>query len=329
VGYDAYKQAMDCLKPGDVVILTTPPGFRWLHFKYAVEKKLNIFMEKPVTVDGPTSKKFLELNKAALAADLKIVVGLMSRHSVSLQELYKRVQDGQLGDIMYMRGYRMHGPAASFESTPKPANMSHLEYQIRRFHSFLWASGGAFNDFYIHHIDHLSWMKNSWPVKAHAVGGRHFKRNNERVEFVDQNFDSYSVEYTYADGSKLFFDGRCMHGARGVFQSFVHGTKGAAIAATADGGVLAVGFSDGRLTQSSGGFDIVLVKYDADFNRAWTQQFGSSDADGADEWAEGNLYLAVSGDTFIVSGLTLGAFGDDTPAGSTDVFLALISVSGE
>jgi enterochelin esterase-like enzyme len=105
--------------------------------------------------------------------------------------------------------------------------------------------------------------------------------------------------------------------------------KGAAIAATADGGVLAVGFSDGRLTQSSGGFDIVLVKYDAGFGRAWTQQFGSSDADGADEWAEGNLYLAVSADTFIVSGLTLGAFGGDTPAGSTDVFLALISVSGE
>ncbi len=250
VGYDAYKQAMDCLKPGDVVILTTPPGFRWLHFKYAVEKKLNIFMEKPVTVDGPTSKKFLELNKAALAADLKIVVGLMSRHSVSLQELHKRVQDGQLGDIMYMRGYRMHGPAASFESTPKPANMSHLEYQIRRFHSFLWASGGAFNDFYIHHIDHLSWMKNSWPVSAHAVGGRHFKRNNERVEFVDQNFDSYSVEYTYADGSKLFFDGRCMHGARGVFQSFVHGTKGAAIAArSGDCGGPAAIFSDQNMSE--------------------------------------------------------------------------------
>jgi enterochelin esterase-like enzyme len=105
--------------------------------------------------------------------------------------------------------------------------------------------------------------------------------------------------------------------------------KGAAIAVTDDGGVLAVGFSDGRLTESSGGFDVVLVKYDAAFNRVWAQQFGSSDADGADEWAEGNLYLAVNGETFIVSGLTLGAFGDETPAGSTDVFLALIDVSGE
>ena len=54
IGFDGYKKAMDCLKPGDVVILATPPAFRWVHFTYAIEKGLNIFMEKPVTVDGPT-----------------------------------------------------------------------------------------------------------------------------------------------------------------------------------------------------------------------------------------------------------------------------------
>ncbi len=56
VGFDAYKQAMDCLKPGDMAIFATPPAFRWVHFTYAIEKGLNVFMEKPVTVDGPTSK---------------------------------------------------------------------------------------------------------------------------------------------------------------------------------------------------------------------------------------------------------------------------------
>ena len=61
VGFDAYQKAMDCLKPGDVVILTTPPAFRWVHFTYAISKKLNVFMEKPVTVDGPTSKRMFKL----------------------------------------------------------------------------------------------------------------------------------------------------------------------------------------------------------------------------------------------------------------------------
>lgn len=60
IGFDAYKQAMDCLKPGDIAIFTTPLAFRWVHFKYAIEKRLNVFMEKPVTADGPTSRRMLE-----------------------------------------------------------------------------------------------------------------------------------------------------------------------------------------------------------------------------------------------------------------------------
>lgn len=234
VGFDAYKKAMDCLKPGDVAILTTPPAFRWVHFKYAIEKKLNVFMEKPVTVDGPTSKRMMALNEEAKKLDLKIGVGLMSRHAKHLQDLHKRIQDGEIGDIVMMRGYRMHGPAASFESTPKPADMSDLEYQIRRFHSFLWASGGCFNDFYIHIVDHLSWMKNALPVSAQALGGRHFRQNDEGLPFVDQNLDTYAVEYTYADGTKMFFDGRCMDNTMGRFSSFVHGTKGVGIASYAN-----------------------------------------------------------------------------------------------
>ena len=75
--------------------------------------------------------------------------------------------------------------------------MNELEYQIRRFHSFLWASGGCYSDFYIHNIDESCWMKNAWPVEAKASGGR-----NYRGDYVDQNFDTYSVEYTFADISK-------------------------------------------------------------------------------------------------------------------------------
>jgi len=231
LGYDGYKKAMDCLRPGDVVILTTPPGFRWVHYQYAIEKKLNVFMEKPILVDGPSSRKMLALNEQAKAAGLKVGVGLMSRHTIGMQQLAKRVQDGELGDIMLMRGYRMHGPAASSQSIAKPDGMTDLEYQIRRFHSFLWASGGCYSDFYIHHIDHLIWMKGALPVKAQGVGGRHYKVNREGKDFVDQNFDTYAVEYTFDDGTKFFFEGRCMEGAAGIYSSYVHGTKGLGVVA--------------------------------------------------------------------------------------------------
>ena len=110
VGFDAYQKAMDCLKPGDVAIFATPLAFRWVHFAYAIEKGLNVFMEKPVTVDGPTSRKMLKLAEEATAKNLKVGVGLMSRHSRALQQLAERIHDGEIGDLVLMRGYRMHGP---------------------------------------------------------------------------------------------------------------------------------------------------------------------------------------------------------------------------
>jgi predicted dehydrogenase len=229
VGFDGYKAVMDYLKPGDVVILTTPPAFRWVHFTYAISKGLNVFMEKPITVDGPSSKKMLKLGQESVAKNLKVGVGLMCRHSVARGELYKRIKDGQMGDILLLRGYRMHGPVGTCFSGPAPKGQSELEYQIRRFHSFLWASGGCYSDFYIHHIDECCWMKDGWPIKAAGYGGRHYRGDN-----VDQNFDSYTTEFTFIDGAKLYLEGRCMTGCHGEFASYAHGTKGAAVISEKD-----------------------------------------------------------------------------------------------
>ncbi|NQT04283.1 MAG: Gfo/Idh/MocA family oxidoreductase [Planctomycetes bacterium] len=229
VGFDAYKKAMDCLSPGDVAIFTTPPAFRWVHFTYAIKKGLNVFMEKPVTVDGPTSRRMFKLAKQATAKNLKVGVGLMSRHSRALQQLAKRIHDGEIGDIILQRAYRMHGPLGFFSSLPKPPGISDLMYQIQRFHSFIWASGGNFSDFNIHLIDHQCWMKNDWPVKAQALGGRHYRQSPEGIAYVDQNFDTYSVEYTYADGATFLLNGRCILGCKDIYASYAHGSKGMAI----------------------------------------------------------------------------------------------------
>src|SRR5207248_11326647 len=142
---------------------------------------------------------------------------------------------GEIGDVILMRGYRMHGPVGSAFSTKwtgKPE--SELLWQIQRFHSFLWASGGCFSDFYIHHIDHLCWMKNSWPVKAQALGGRHYRQSGSGGLHVDQNFDSYAVEYSFADGSKFMMDGRCINGCNDTYSSYAHGSKGMAIVSKAN-----------------------------------------------------------------------------------------------
>jgi predicted dehydrogenase len=223
-GFDAYKQAIDALKPGDVVIMATPPAFRWVQFQYAIEKGINVFMEKPVTVDGPTSKKMFELGKKSKEKNLKVGVGLMCRHCDARGELFNRVKDGIIGDITLLRAYRMAGPTGNMPVPKKPEGMNDLEWQIRRFHGFLWASGGAYSDFLIHNIDECCWIKDAWPVEAKSNGGRHYREG-----WVDQNFDSYSTEFTFADGTKLFLEGRTIPGCHNEFASYAHGTKGLAV----------------------------------------------------------------------------------------------------
>src|ERR1041384_3889898 len=99
ISFDGYKNAIDCLRPGDVAIFATPLAFRWVHFKYAIEKGVNVFMEKPVTADGPTSRRMLELNEEAKKKNLKVAVGLMCRHCKARGELFNRIQNGEIGEI--------------------------------------------------------------------------------------------------------------------------------------------------------------------------------------------------------------------------------------
>ncbi|MHB1423362.1 MAG: Gfo/Idh/MocA family protein [Gemmataceae bacterium] len=232
LGFDAYKHAMDCLNPGDVVILTTPPAFRWVHLTYAIQKGLNVFMEKPVTVDGPSTRKMLKLAEEAKAKNLKIGVGLMCRHCASRGELFQRIKDGQIGDLTLLRAYRVKDPEGNAYSGPRKDGMSELHYQIRRFHSFLWASGGCYSDFLIHNIDECCWMKDAWPIVAKAVGGRQYRNYTGSHGDIDQNFDHYAVEYTFADGTKLLLEGRNTPGCWHEFASYAHGTKGSAIIST-------------------------------------------------------------------------------------------------
>jgi hypothetical protein len=142
--------------------------------------------------------------------------------------MFQKIKDGMIGDLVLLRAYRQHNPVAFFTSRPKPPDISELLYQVQRFHSFLWASGGCYSDFYIHNIDECCWMKDAWPVVARASGGRHYHNHSGDID-IDQNFDVYSVEYTFADGAKLLLEGRCMNGCDQAFASFAHGTKGSAV----------------------------------------------------------------------------------------------------
>ncbi|SIO22513.1 Predicted dehydrogenase [Singulisphaera sp. GP187] len=227
IGFDAYKKAMECLEPGDVAIMATPPAFRWVQFTEAIARNLNVFMEKPVTVDGPSTRRMLALGEESVKKNLKVGVGLMCRHCAARTELFDRIKNGEIGDVLTLRAYRQTGPVGTAFTGPKPDDISELMYQIKRFHGFLWASGGCYSDFLIHNIDECCWMKDAWPVSAKGSGARTYREDN-----IDQNFDTYSVEYTFDDGTKFFLEGRNITGCHQEFASYAHGSKGSAVIST-------------------------------------------------------------------------------------------------
>ncbi len=221
IGFDAYQKAMDCLKPGDVAIFATPPAFRWVHFSYAIQKGLHVFMEKPLTADGPTSKRMFSLGREAQAKNLKVGVGLMSRHN----------RDGSwLGASTMARLARsfcngLPDARAGGDISARFRNRRVSPTCFTRCSASTVSSGlaAAASTTSIHLIDQLGWMKNEWPVKAQALGGRHYRSNPEGIMYVDQNFDTYSVEYTYSDGAKFFFDGRTIAGCEQIYCSTLQG----------------------------------------------------------------------------------------------------------
>ena len=217
VGFDAYKKAIDCLRPGDIAIDGGYTAWRVVHLDYAVKKGVHFFMEKPFAVDPPAVRRLIKAGEAAEKKNLKIGAGLMCRHSKARQEMIKRIRDGAMGQIIYIRAYRMHGGRRLGR---RPANANELMWQISHRTSFLWASGSLFDELNIHQIDEICWLKDSWPVSAHGVGGRAPNNNS-----VGQNLDTYSVEYAFADGTRATMVARYIPGCYNEFNTYVHGSK--------------------------------------------------------------------------------------------------------
>lgn len=220
LGLDAYRQAIDAVGKGGVVLLATPPAFRWVHFQYAVERGVHVFMEKSFAVDAPGVRRVLETAKLATQKNLKVAVGFMWRHDPPRAEVIQRLHDGAIGDLFMLRTYRMHGTVGY---APKRPGESDLAHQLRNYNNFTWLNGSFFLDWLCHNLDVCCWAKNAWPVNAQGMGGRCVRTEG------DQLFDHYFVEYTFADGAKLLAQGRHVNKCYDIFSDFAHGTKGSAV----------------------------------------------------------------------------------------------------
>jgi myo-inositol 2-dehydrogenase / D-chiro-inositol 1-dehydrogenase len=220
IGLDGFKKAIDSLDKGDVVLLATPPAFRPIHLDYAVQKGVNVFMEKSFAVDAPGIRRVMKAGEEAQKKNLKIAGGLMSRHYKPLEECIQQVHDGLIGDLVTCWAYRMHGPVGV---SPRQAGTKELAYQIANYSCFTWLNGSFIEDWLIHNIDVCCWAKGSWPVSVQGMGGRQVRQD------ADQLFDHYEAEYTFADGTRFVAQGRHIANCYDFFGSMIQGTKGSGV----------------------------------------------------------------------------------------------------
>jgi len=219
VGFDAYEKAIAC--DVDLVILTTPPGFRPMHFEHAVAQGKHVFMEKPVAVDGPGIRTVLAAALEAKAQNLKVGVGLQRHHSAKYIETVRRIQDGAIGDLVLLRSYWNGGGV--WVRPRKPA-MTEMEYQMRNWYYFNWLCGDHITEQHIHNLDVANWVANGYPVSAQGQGGRQVRTGIDHGEIYDHHF----VEYEYADGSRVLSQCRHIEGCMNRVTEGFHGTKGTA-----------------------------------------------------------------------------------------------------
>ena len=220
LGFDAYRKAIDCLRPGDVALLTAYAYCRPTHMEYAVQKGVNVFMEKSFAPDPGGLHRMLRAGQQADKKNVKVAAGVMCRHSVARQALIKRIRDGALGEILLIRASRMWGGGPLGRRDPKT---SELMWQIRRGGAFFWVTSGAMIEMLIHQIDECFWLKDSWPVAAHGLGGRVPQSTD-----CGQNLHIYAMEYTFADGTKALVNSRSISSSHNDFATYVHGTQRAA-----------------------------------------------------------------------------------------------------
>jgi predicted dehydrogenase len=217
-GFDAYQKAIPL---ADVVILTTPPGFRPMHFEECVKQGKHVFMEKPVATDAPGVRRVLDAAEMAKKKKLNVVVGLQRHYQTVYRRWVEMLQAGAIGDIVTSHVYWNND---GVWVNPRKEGQTEMEYQMRNWYYFNWLCGDHICEQHIHNLDVSNWVKNAYPVRAHGMGGRQVRVGKDFGEIYDHHF----VEFEYEDGSRMFSQCRHQPGTMSRVSESFQGTNGAA-----------------------------------------------------------------------------------------------------
>jgi len=215
---DCHQKAIEC--GVDMVLLCTPPGFRPVQFEAAVKAGKHVFMEKPVAVDAPGVRRVMAANEEAKKKGLLVAVGHHLRHEDKHRQVIQRIHDGMIGEVKFLRAYFNSAGVWVQKRDPEQTEM---QYQVRNWYYFTWLSGDHIVEQHVHDLDVCNWMmKDQHPMEANGMGGRQVRVGKDYGEI----FDHHCVEFSYADGTKMFSQCRHIPNTWGSFTEHAHGTNG-------------------------------------------------------------------------------------------------------
>jgi myo-inositol 2-dehydrogenase/D-chiro-inositol 1-dehydrogenase len=217
-GFDAYRQLLPLV---DVVILTTPPGFRPIHFEAAVEAGKHVFMEKPVATDAPGVRTVLRAAERAKAKRLNVVVGLQRHYQTVYREWVDRIHAGMIGDVVLGRVYWNSGGVWVRE---REEGQTEMEYQMRNWYYFNWLCGDHIVEQHVHNLDVANWVFGGHPIRAQGQGGRLVRTGKEHGEIFDHHF----VELEYEGDGRVLSQCRHIPDTMSRVSEAFHGTNGTA-----------------------------------------------------------------------------------------------------
>ena len=219
-GFDNYLKVCAC-PDVNLIVTAAPPGFRPLHLKAAVEAGKHVFMEKPVAVDPMGVRSVIASSDLAKRKNLAVVAGTQRRHQRSYLEMMKRIQDGQIGDIVAAQCYWNMGELWVKERLP---NMTEMEWQCRNWLYFSWLSGDHIVEQHVHNIDVVNWAMGTMPKTVMGMGGRQVRVAPQ----FGNVFDHFFVEFEYPNGVRVASACRQTKGCAERVEERIVGTKGVA-----------------------------------------------------------------------------------------------------
>lgn len=214
IGFDAYQKVID--SGVDMIIDTTPPVFRPDHFKYAVQKGVHSFLEKPVAVDAKGYRTVMAAAKQAQAKGLCVVCGTQRHHQRPYVEAFRKIQEGYIGEIT---GGNVYWNQGMLWYRNREKGWSDMEWMIRDWVNWKWLSGDHIVEQHVHNIDVFLWMSGYKVAKATGFGARHRRITGDQ-------YDQFSIDFEMENGVHLHSMCRQIDGCSNAVGEIIYGTKG-------------------------------------------------------------------------------------------------------